>query len=214
MSREILYAVTTVEAGKHTYVEADIDEVRAYLIGMDHLVCAPVGDGKVKITKLKAERKSLIGLVRGHLEKYDGTPVTLVDVDAQQLRNAVSRYNKDNGTEFSVRTIDKHTLEVSSSRIEDYATVSAEQYEEFRREIMDRVDSVFRKVRQGDEVKPYRIATEIDKIDEITEVEFEDENDDSVQSMKDEFGVCIECGDEFYKQADSQLCADCLNDLV
>lgn len=210
MSRQILYAVTTVESGKHTYVEADIDEVRSFLSGMDHLVCSPVGDGKVKITKLKAERKSLIGLVRGHLDKYDGTPVTLVDVDPQQLRNAVSRYNKDNCTEFSVRTISKDTLEVCSHRIEDYAVVSMEQYEEFRREMMERVDTVFRKVRQeGSDAVEH-----VDTIDEITDVEFEEGNDNPTQSMKDEFGVCIECGDEFYKQADSQLCADCLNDLV
>lgn len=213
MSREILYAVTTVEAGKHTYVEADIDEVRAFLSGMDHLVCSPVGDGKVKITKLKAERKSLSGLVRGHLDKYDGTPVMLVGVDPQQLRNAVSRYNKDNGTEFSVRTISKNTFEVCSSRIEDYAVVSMEQYQEFRREMMERVDAVFRKVRQ-DDFGSSETVEHVDNIDEITDVEFEDENDDPAQSMKDEFGVCIECGDEFYKQADSQLCADCLSDLV
>lgn len=226
MNKELLHAVTTVEAGQHTYVDADIEEVREFISGMDHLRCAPVGHGKVKISKLKSERKSLIAMIRLELQKFDGTPIAISGVDGQQLRNAVSRYNKEHSTEFSVRTMEKDSYQVHSPHLEDRAFITQDELDKIEQEFNERYAKLSQKLRPADAVA------------DQTAHEHQDENEDywretptqgweqaipaqpepmpfkgiKMVDVNADTAICSRCGDEFYKQGSSSLCGDCIEE--
>lgn len=240
MNRELLHAVTTIEAGQHTYIDADIDEVREFISGMDHLRCAPVGHGKVKISKLKSERKSLIALVRQELQKFDGTPIPFSGVDAQQLRNAVSRYNKDHNAEFSVRTVENDSYQVHSHQLEDRAVITQEDLDQIEEEFNQRYAKLSEKISTGQQpskptfeqfhdhvIGAVRQEMGLAKVDpENTGWLMNNDEDPKLVEHRGippfrgiqmvdvtaDTAVCTRCGDEYYKQGTSSLCGDCIED--
>lgn len=246
MRNELLKVISTLDAGNHAYVHGDVFELREELKMFDNFIVAPIGNGQCKVTKLKAEKQSFRGMLADKMKTYDGTPIRIDDTRIDKVRMAVSSYNQQNNSRFSVRAIDDNTSEIHSSHVADYASISKAEFHKFREAKHMEIDAMFKKIRPEEfEPKDTPETMEVDYEDEYQDEEQEQpephvpvapplmespkpkyvdvvDEDDHFPLLPKAFRqnevkdtgttYCERCGDEFFKQGHSNICADCFKD--
>lgn len=215
---KLLEQLLPLEIGRSAYVEGDIQDIRSALASYDNFVVSLWSHGQCKVTKIKTKQESFYGGLAEQMGNYIGTPI-VIENDTQKVRMAVSRYNKLNGTSFSVRSVEIDRAEVYSDNLTDFKFISQDRFDGHVERIQEEIDQLRSRVRPNEF---FRDA-------EIMEVEYEEEDEDPEPDDYDVqdgtahqvtvdrvegTSVCPDCGDEFFRQGTSPLCGDCQNELV
>ncbi len=232
---EVLKTLMNIEAGTHAYVEGDFMRIRQMCESFGCFLVAPIGNNTCKVTKVKVKQESFYAMVCNQLEDYHGTPVEITG-DVSTTRMVVSKFNKKNECTFRVRAIGDNLAEIYSETFDDYAWIPADVFNAHREKVMDELNALREKVRYPEPIKidpaPVKEITvevgfsEGEHADEEADDDIRPGHFDYATSQTNETphvssepvegtAICTECGDEFFKQGSSNLCADCFNeDLV
>ena len=121
--------VALLEKGEITYIEGDVYELRERLAAVGEFFISQAGNGLCKVARAGRANYGLFGWVCSELKKYGGKPVAFIG-NVTNVRNYVSRYNSENGTSFRVRSTTYNAAEIYSDSLEDYASITREQFDE------------------------------------------------------------------------------------